>query len=402
MGRKKLFTVISVICIMALVVSFGLSGCGKKAGTGGQDAGGDNIIKIASVSPLSGPQAAFGDSVRMGVEMAIEENKAEMEKAGFKVEFTPQDDQGDPKMGVAIAQKLVTDPNVLAVAGHMNSGVTIPASEVYAKANLAMYTPIATNPQITDRGLKNVGRVCGRDDVQGASAAQFAFDTLKSKSAFIVHDKTAYGQGIAEEFKKKAEALGMKVLGFDGVTPGEVDFSAVVNKIVQAKPDVVYHGGTYTEGGLILKQMREKGSKAQYIGCDGDDSSEMVKIAGKYVVGSYYTSMASDVGRTPEGKDWMARFEKKFSKQPEAYATYSYDAGLAIMKGIQQAITDNGGKKPTRDQIVEAMRKVEAKGVTAQITFNENGDNSNAKSFVLQFTAEKYPGDVVAEINLNK
>jgi len=397
MKKSKMTAVVALGLVLVFSLSVALTGCGSNGG--GKQSEKNDIIKIVSVSPLTGVQAPFGEMVKMGAELAIEEKKAEIEKLGFKVEFMPQDDSADPKMGVAVAQKLVTDPNVLAVIGHMNSGVTIPAEDIYAKANLAMYTPIATNPKVTELGNKNVGRICGRDDVQGQAAAVFAKEDLQAKSTFILHDKSAYGQGLADEYKKKAEELGVQVLGYEGVTQGEVDFSAVVNKIVQNKPDAVYFGGNYTEAGLVLKQMREKGSKAQYIGCDGEESAEYVKVAGKYVVGSYYTSMTPILTESEEGKAFTDRFQQKFGKAPEAFGIYAYDTGLVVMQGVLDAINANGGKKPSREQVSEAIRKVEVQGLTGTVAFNENGDNKNTKSFIMQFKEEKYPGVLVKKVS---
>lgn len=393
--KGYVFTLLCLVCIGALAAML-VSGCSSKTAGGG----GDKVIKIASASPLSGSQAAFGDDVRMGVEMAVKELTPDLEKLGFKVEFIPQDDQADPKMGVSIAQKLVTDPDVLAVAGHMNSGVTIPSSEVYAKANLAMYTPIATNPNVTDRNLPNVGRVCGRDDNQGKAAAMFAAKNLNAKTYFVVQDQTSYGQGIADEFVKKADALGIKKLGYEGITQGEVDFSAVVNKIVASNPDVVYFGGMYPEGGVVIKQMRSKGSKAAFIACDGCDSAEYTNIAGAAVDGTYYTTMAPDLSQTDAGKAWVAKYKSEFNKEPEAYSMYSYDDGLAVMKGLIQAINDNGGKKPTRQQVCDAIRKVTFTGITSDVSFDSKGDNVNAKSFVMKFSGSTYPGQSVAVFDI--
>jgi len=396
--KSRMTVLLAVALCLVFAFTIVLAGCGGKSGSGDQQSD-KGTIKIVTVSPLSGTQAPFGEAVKLGVQMAVEDKKAEIEKMGFKVEFMPQDDSADPKMGVAVAQKLITDEDVLAVAGHMNSGVTIPASEIYAKANLAMYTSFATNPMITERALKNVGRICNRDDIQGSAAAKFAVDTLKIKTAFVVHDKSAYGQGVADEFKKKAEELGVKTVGYEGLTQGEVDFSAIVNKVVQAKPDVLYYGGNYTEAGCLLKQMREKGNNAVFIGSDGEDSPEWVKVTGKYIVGAYYTTMAPDISATAEGKAWAERFNQRFGKMPEAISTYSYDTGLVIMQGLLDAIKANGDKKPTREQVSEAVRKVEVKGITGTIAFDEKGDNKNAKSFVMQFKEEKYPGVLASEVS---
>ena len=392
-SKKSVFFV-SLVCVTILLLAT-VAGCASK---GGSSAGGNEIIKIASVSPLSGSESALGVSMMQGVQLAVEQHAADFAPYHIQIQFVPEDDQADPKMGVSIAQKLVSDPDVLAVAGHLNSGVTIPSEDVYHSANLAMYTPIATNPQITEMGYQNVGRVCGRDDTQGISAAVFAFNNLKAKTYFVVQDQTAYGQGIADQFKKQCDAEGMTSLGYEGITQGDVDFSAVCDKIVKANPDVVYFGGVYAEGGLLLKQLRQKGYNGQVIECDGVDSPEYVNIAGQYVVGTYYTTMAANLGGTPQGQAYIAAYTAKFGKAPDSYATYGYDDGLAIMAGLLQAVKDSGGKVPTRAQVVTDMRNVQLQGVTSFIVFDANGDNKNAKSYVMEFKTATYPGTVVSTL----
>src|SRR5881398_3882898 len=180
------------------------------------EAQGKGTIKIATQSPLSGGQAALGEGIKLGAQLALEKFKGALEKQGFKVELVPFDDQAKPDVGVANAKNIIADKDILAIIGHLNSGVAIPSSEVYKEVNLAMISPANTNPTVTDRGYMNVNRVCGRDDVQGAVGSEFAHSTLKAKSAYIVHDKTQYGQGVAEFFKTDAEKKGIKVLGFEG------------------------------------------------------------------------------------------------------------------------------------------------------------------------------------------
>lgn len=389
-GRK--FIVLLVMALATLLVA----GCGAS----GQGGGSGNVIKIASVTPLSGSQAALGENIKLGAQMAFDERKAEIEKLGFKVEFIPQDDQADPKVGVAVAQKLIADKDVLAVDGHWNSGVAIPSSEVYAKDNLCMVSPANTAVQITDRRLTNVNRICARDDVQAPLGAEFAVNTLGAKKVFVIHDKTAYGQAIADEFKKKAETLGAEVAGYEGITAGETDFSAVLNKVAGAKPDVVYFGGIYPEGSLLMKQMKEKGIGAKFIGPDGMDEAEVIKIAGAAAVGSYYTSPAADITMTPEGKEWAKRFKEKYGKDPGNWSAYGYDAMNVIFEGVKKAIETNGGKKPSRKQVSDAVRGIkDFKGITSKITFDDKGDNKGAKLYVAEFKEAKYPPTVIKEID---
>src|SRR3989440_1938527 len=178
--------------------------------------GSKGTIKIATQSPLSGGQAALGEGIKLGTQLAVEKFKGNLEKMGYKVELVPFDDQAKPDVGVANAKNIIADKDILVVIGHLNSGVAIPSSEVYKEVNLAMISPANTNPTITDRGYASVYRVCGRDDVQGVVGSEFAHATLKAKTAFVIHDKTTYGQGVAEFFKADAEKKGIKVLGFEG------------------------------------------------------------------------------------------------------------------------------------------------------------------------------------------
>jgi branched-chain amino acid transport system substrate-binding protein len=249
-------------------------------------------IKIATQSPLSGGQAALGEGIKNGAQLAIEQLKGPIEALGFKVELVPFDDQAKPDVGVANAKQLVNDPDILAVIGHLNSGVAIPSSETYKDYDLVMVSPANTNPCITDRGYLVVNRVCGRDDVQGAVGAEFAFNELKVKTAFVIHDKTTYGQGVAEFFKKRFEELGGKVLGFEG-TEEKANFDPLITAIQAANPELIYFGGIYDQAGVFFKQAREKGVKAIFLGPDGMDSSELAKIAGDAVVGMHYTTVAA-------------------------------------------------------------------------------------------------------------
>ncbi len=386
-----------VIMLLMLFVLGTMAGCG----TGEQKTGdsSSNVIKIATVTPLSGSQAALGESIKLGAEMAFEERKGELEKLGFKPEFAPQDDQADPKVGVTVANKLLADKDVLAVDGHYNSGVAIPSSEVYAKDNLCMVSPGNTAVEITERKLPNVNRICARDDQQGPFGAMFAARDLKAKTVYIIHDKTTYGQAIAEEFKKQAEKESMTVSGFEGITAGESDFSAVLNQISAAKPDVVYFGGIYPEGSLLIKQMREKGITSKFIGPDGMDDAEVVKIAGDAAIGAYYTSPAADISRTPEGKAWAEKYKAKFGKEPGNWSAYGYDAMNICINGIIKAINDNGGKKPSRQQVSTAVRSLkDVKGIICTVTFDEKGDNLGAMLYLAEFKEAKYPPTVIKEI----
>jgi branched-chain amino acid transport system substrate-binding protein len=315
-------------------------------------------IKIATQSPLSGGQAVLGEAIKLGTQLAVEQLKGPVEKLGFKVEVVPFDDQAKPDVGVANARNLMADKDILAVVGHLNSGVAIPSSEVYKEDNLVMVSPANTNPVITDRNLPNVNRVCGRDDVQGAVGAEFAKTTLKAKTAYVIHDKTTYGQGVAEFFKADAEKKGIKVIGFEG-TEEKANFDPIITPLKAKKPDLVYFGGIYSQGAIFLKQLREKGVEAAYLGPDGLDSSEMVKIAGKAALNMHYTTVVGPPTIYPEAKDFIQEFKAKFKKDPEPFAAQAYDVAALGLKAIEAAAKAAGNKKPTRAQVADAIRALQ-------------------------------------------
>ena len=352
-------------------------------------------IKIAVQAPLSGEQAALGEHIKLGAQLAVEEATKAFKALGFDLVFVPYDDQAKPEVGVANARNIVADPDILALVGHFNSGVALPASEVYKDAMLAMISPANTAMEITDRGYPNVNRVCGRDDVQGPVGARFAAQDLKIKSVYIIHDKTLYGQGVADNFRSEATKLGLKVLGYDG-TEERANFAPMIIPMKAKNPDLVYFGGIYHQGGLLLKQMREKGVKAAFMGPDGLDSSEMVKITGAQVIGSYYTTVAGPPDAYPETAAFAKKFKQRFGKEVESFGMYGYDAAQVGIAAIQQAIQANGGKKPSRAEVSAAIRKLkDFRGVTGSITFDSKGDPVKAKYFVLQFDKRSYPGKVV-------
>jgi len=349
------------------------------------EAQGKGTIKIATQSPLSGGQAALGEGIKLGAQLAIEKLKGNLEKQGFKVELVPYDDQAKPDVGVANAKNIIADKDILVMIGHLNSGVAIPSSEVYKEVSLAMISPANTNPVVTDRGYPNVSRVCGRDDVQGVVGAEFAHGTMKVKSVYIIHDKTAYGQGVADFFKADAEKKGIKVLGFEG-TEEKSNFDPIITPLKAKNPDLIYFGGIYEQAGPFFKQAREKGVKAKFLGPDGMDSSDLTKIAGKSVVGMYYTSVAGPVSVYPKAKEFAEEYKKKFGKNPEPFAAQAYDSTAIGLKALEAAA--KGGKMPTREEVSAAVRKVKYTGITGTIELNDKGDPKTALYFVLQVASD--------------
>jgi branched-chain amino acid transport system substrate-binding protein len=373
-GTRHWLVALAVLALVLPVTSF-------------TDAQSKGTIKIATQSPLSGGQAALGEGIKLGTQLALEKLKGPVEKLGFKVELVPFDDQAKPDVGVANAANIIADKDILAVVGHLNSGVAIPSSEKYKEAQLAMISPANTNPTVTDRNYLNITRVCGRDDVQGVVGATFAKDTLKVKSAYVVHDKTAYGQGVAEFFKADAEKKGIKILGFEG-TEEKSNFDPILTPLKAKNPDVIYFGGIYDQAAPFFKQAVEKGIKAKLMGPDGMDSSDLTKIAGKAVVGMHYTSVAGPVTVYPQAKAFAKEYKDKFKKDPEPFAAQAYDSTAIVLKALEAAIKANGGKVPSREQVAVAIRKTKHTGITGTIEFDEKGDPKKALYFVLQVASD--------------
>jgi branched-chain amino acid transport system substrate-binding protein len=367
--------ILGALPLLALVLAAGPAG-----------AQGKGTIKIASQSPLSGGQSALGEGIKLGTQLAIEQQSKGLEAMGFKVVLVPFDDQAKPDVGVANAKNLVTDPEILAVVGHLNSGVAIPSSEIYRDAKLAMISPANTNPIITERNYPTVSRVCGRDDVQGVVGAEHA-KSLKVKSVFVVHDKTTYGQAVAEFFRDHAKKLGIEVVGFEG-TEEKANFDPILTPIKARRPDMLYFGGIYDQGAPLFKQAAEKGIKAAYMGPDGMDSSDLAKIGGKAVVGMWYTSASAPVSLYPRAKDFAKSYKAKFSKDPEPYAAESYDATVVALRAIEAAAKAAGGKLPTREAVAAAVRKTKLEGITGTIAFDGKGDRLKASYFVLQVASD--------------
>lgn len=371
-----------------------LAGCGNNSGASGDSS--NKVIKIATQSPLSGGSATLGEALKLGSELALNEEKEKFKELGYTLQLEPLDDQGDPKKGVSNAEQLGSDSDVYGIIGHLNSGVTIPSSEVYEKYNIPMVSPAATATDVTDRGLKTANRIVARDDFQGPAGAEFAVETLGANKIFIIQDKTAYGQGLAENFKGKAEELGAEIVGEEGITVGEKDFNGVLSQVASAKPDLVYFGGLYAEGGLLIKQAREKGINAKFMGGDGLDSSSLVEIAGDSVKDTYLTSVAGVSTETEFAKN----YKEAFNKDAESYSIYGYDSMKVMLLGIENAIKENDGELPAKDVIATAVRSItDYKGEMTQVGFDEKGDNKFAKIFIYKFEEAAYPPKLEGEIS---
>lgn len=326
-------------------------------------------IKFGVAGPITGANAAFGAQLKNGAQQAVDDINAAGGILGQKVTLQAGDDVSDPKQGVSVANKFAGD-GVKFVVGHFNSGVTMPTSEIYQENGIISVTPASTNPQVTERKMWNIFRTCGRDDQQGAVAGQYIGKHFKGKKVAVVHDKTTYGKGLADETVKAMEKAGIKAALYEGVNTGEKDFSALVSKIKSSGADLVYWGGLHTEGGLIVRQMRDQGIKAPLMGGDGITSDEFASIGGPGVEGTLMT-FGPDARNNPAAKEMVAKFRAaKF--EPEAYTLYSY----ASVQVIKQAI--DAAKSTDPKKVAEKMHSgMTFKTVLGDIAYDKKGDRTS-------------------------
>src|SRR5215469_16270024 len=324
-------------------------------------------VKFGVGGPITGPNAATGAQMKNGVEQAAADINAAGGILGKKLTVQFGDDVSDPKQGVSVANKFAAD-GVKFVIGHFNSGVTIPASEVYQENGILEISPSATNPTVTDRKMWNIFRVCGRDDQQGSVAGAIIAQRYKNKRIAFVHDKTTYGQGLAEEARKALNAKGMKEVFFEGVNKDDKDFTALVSKIKAANPDLVYWGGLQDAGGLIRRQMSDQGLKVPMMGGDGMADDEFASIAGPSAEGTLMT-FSPDPRTNAKNKAIIDVFRKKRGFEPQAYTLYSY-AALQIFKQAAEAAKSLDAKK-----VAEVMHSGKVfHTVLGDIAFDKKGD----------------------------
>ena len=333
-----------------------------------------SVVTIAHVGPTSGAIAHLGKDNENGAIMAVEEiNAAGLTIGGQKVtlKLMMEDDGADPKQGTAVAQKLA-DAKVSGVIGHLNSGTTIPASKIYSDAGIPQISPSATNPKYTRQGFKTAFRVVADDTQLGGTLGRYAVNTLKGKTVAVIDDRTAYGQGVAEEFSKAVVAAGGKVAAKEFTTDKATDFNAILTTIKGKKVDVVFFGGMDAVAGPMLRQMKSLGINAKFMGGDGICSTELVKLAGDAITDNQvYCAEAGGVeGKGKVGMDaFKAKFKAKFGTEVQVYAPYVYDS----LKLMVAAMVKAGSSDPVKYLPVLAATK-DYQGVTGPISFDEKGD----------------------------
>jgi branched-chain amino acid transport system substrate-binding protein len=385
----------------AAAIALTLIACGKKeepakaaapaaAPAAAAPAAGDSmVVKIGHVGPVSGAIAHLGKDNELGARMAIDDLNAKGIKLGgkaVKFELVAEDDGADPKQGTAAAQKLV-DSKVNGVVGHLNSGTSIPASAISSGAGIPQISPSATNPKFTRQGYKTTFRVVADDVHLGGTLGKYAVATLKGKSIAVIDDRTAYGQGVAEEFKKAVEAAGQKTVAHEFTTDKSTDFMAILTSIKAKKPDVVFFGGMDAVAGPMMKQMKQLGIKAKFLGGDGICSAELAKLAGDAMADDQVVC-AEAGGVEGEGKAAMEKFKADFKAKNNAdvqvYAPYVYDAVNVMAAAMVKADSADPAK-----YLPELAKTTDFKGVTGVISFDEKGDVKNGALTLYTFKGGK-------------
>lgn len=335
------------------------------------------VVKIGHVAPLSGAQAHYGKDNENGARMAIEDlNKQNLSIGGKRVRFEIQaeDDAADPKQGTAAAQKLC-DSRVAGVVGHLNSGTTIPASKIYNDCGIPHVTGAATNPDLTKPGYKTTFRIIANDAALGPALANYAFSQANVKKVAMIDDRTAYGQGVANAFKKTAREKGIQVVDEQFTTDKATDFMAILTSIKSKAPDAVFFGGMDPQAGPMLRQMEQLGlANVKYFGGDGICTAEIAKLAGgaKTLGNVVCAEGGASIAKMPGGAEWKKRYDEKYPGQFQVYSPYTYDATFVLVDAMKRANSVN-----PKDYIPH-LAKTNFKGVTATIQFEPNGELKNA------------------------
>jgi branched-chain amino acid transport system substrate-binding protein len=346
----------------------------------------DITVKIGHAGPLTGGQSNSGKDNERGVRLALDDLNASGFKVGDKTvrfELLSEDDQGDPRQGVAAAQKLI-DAGVKAVIGHYNSGVSIPASKLYNDAGIPMITGASSNPKLTQQGYRYVFRLAANDNVMGAMMARFGAGFLKMKKVAVIDDRTSYGTGVADVFISKANELKVQVLGREFTTDKSSDFSSILTRIKALNPDAVFFGGYYSQGGVMARQMKQLGLNVPLLGGDGLCSKEIVTLSAGAVEGKLYCAQGGiSLDTLPGGPEFRTRFKKSFGADVDVYAPAFYVATKLIAEAMKQA----GSVEPAK--FVPVLASIKYQSLLGEVKFDQAGDWEGAPVTVYEVTGGK-------------
>lgn len=373
-----------------------LTACGKQepaqpaaeASAPAAESSAPDQIKIGFAGPLTGNIAHIGKDLENGARMAVDQINAEggidINGKKIKIELLAEDDQGDPKTATTVAQRFV-DQKVVGVVGHLQSGTTIPASKIYSDAGIPQITPSSTAIAYTAQGYKTTFRLIANDAQQGKVLGEYAVNTLKVKKVAIIDDRTAYGQGLADEFEKAAKAAGAEIIKREYTNDKETDFNAILTSIKGAKPELIFYGGLDAQGAPLKKQAAKLGIKAILMGADAWQTPEFIKLAGTDAEGTYASIPGQPKEKLPGGTEFMAKFKEKFGGEVQLYAPNSYDAVLVMVEAMKKA----GSTEPAK-YLPELAQIQFSNGVTGPIAFDEKGDIKDGAISIYQVKSGKW------------
>ncbi|MGF6743788.1 branched-chain amino acid ABC transporter substrate-binding protein [Paraburkholderia atlantica] len=344
------------------------------------------VVKIGVSAPLTGAAAANGKDIENGVRLAVEEANAQHTKLGgqaVRFELDSVDDQGDPRIGVQVAQKLVDD-GVVAVVGYYNSGVALPSSPIFAKAGIPLIDPAATNPAITRQGLKNVFRIIATDAQNSGSAGGYAVTVTKAQRIAVMDDRTAFGQGAADEFKKAVIAAGGHIVASEYTNDKAVEFNAQLTNIKAANADLLYFAGLDNQAALLTRRMKQLGMRTQFVGSGGIADSIFISVAGSAAEGAMAWEYGRPVESLPQGKAFAEKFKKRFGADTLTYAPFAYDCAWLAITAMKQA----NSSKP--EVFAPALRTIQYDGITGKIEFDSYGDLKHPTSTLYQVKGSKW------------
>ena len=382
---------ISLVAILSVALMGGLSACNK----GGGSAGGKDVIYLASVAPLSGGTATAGKDNDSGARLAVEEINAkggvEINGKKYTIELISEDDGADPKQGPIVAQKVVDHGKVLGVIGHYNSGVTMAANPVYAKANLFTVTPSASNPDVVAKSMKTASgsnssyRMVAHDGMQGPALAAYA-NKIGIKKVAIIDDATTYGKGLADKFEGKAKELGMDVVYREATTDKATDFKAILTKIKASEADAIVWGGLEDTAATLTKQARELGLQQKLLMFDAVCTDNYITLSGDTSIGVLCSVTGVPLSEMPEGAAFKERFEKRFNGQKvQGFAPFAYDAVYTVVEAIKKAGTTEDSAK-----VAAAMEGIQAKGLSGNIAFEPSGERKDGMLTILEQKGKEF------------
>jgi branched-chain amino acid transport system substrate-binding protein len=394
--KGRVLQSVTVLGALLLVVA----GCSRDSG-GGDEQAEKKTVKVGVIAPLTGNLSELGLGIKNSVDLAIRQANEKGTVPGYELVLAAEDDAADPATGANAANKLASDPQVAAVVGTLNSSVAQSVAPVLSKANITQISPANTNPTLTrgpkpDTAPKRVWptymRVATTDAFQGPFAADYALGDGGFKSAFVIHDKKTYGQGLAEAFAKRFEEKGGTIAGRETVNENDRDFGAVVTQVIASKADMVYYGGEYPAAGPLAAQLKERGFKGPLMGGDGIYASDFFKGAGDKGEGTLATSIGEPVSELESAKQFVTDYEAAgFKESYSAYGAQSYDAANIIVQGLTKVLPNADSVEAARPQIVEAVGATSGfQGVTGEHTFDEYGDTSNRALTVYKATGKEW------------